>query len=107
MAVQINIYKPMGSLQVFPDEVYTAANITTAANVVRLSLGTRIKDKEGNNTPLRGVRMVITNNEIAATTPLPNTSFIWYEGEFLYFDPDYTYKFLDYGEVAYGMEVAV
>ena len=107
MAVQINIYKPMGSLEVFPDTTYDHRNITSAANVVRLSMGSRITDKEGNNTPIRGVRMVITNNETPAANPVPNVPFIWYEGDFLYFDPDYTYKFIDYGIVAYGMEVTV
>ena len=107
MAVQINIYKPMGSLEVIPDTTYDHTNITSAANVVRLSVGSRITDKDGNNTPIRGVRMVITNNEVAATNPVPNVPFIWYEGDFLYFDPDYTYKFIDYGIVAYGMEITV
>ena len=107
MAVQLNVYQPMGSLEVSPDTSYTASNITSAANVVRLLRGVRITDENGNNTPIRGVRMVITNNEAAATSPVPNVPFIWYEGDFLYFDPDYTYKFIDYGIVGYGIEVAV
>ena len=107
MAVQLNVYQPMGSLEVLPDASYTASNITSAANVVRLLRGVRITDENGNNTPARGVRMVITNNEAAATNPVPNVPFIWYEGDFLYFDPDYTYKFIDYGIVGYGAEVTV
>lgn len=107
MAIQINVFKPMGSLEVFPDETYNNTNITSAANVVRLSLGSRIKDNDGKDTPIRGVRMRITNNETVATNPVPNVPFIWYEGEFLYFDPDYTYTFLNYGVVAYGLEVAL
>lgn len=107
MAVQINIYKPMGSLEVFPDTTYDHRNITSAADIVRLSMGSRITDKDGNNTPIRGVRMVITNNEVAAAIPVPNVPFIWYEGDFLYFDADYTYKFIDYGIVAYGVEGTV
>ena len=107
MAIQLNVYKPMGALEVFPDTSYTASNITSAANVVRLLMGSRITDKNGNNTPIRGVRMVITNNETEAINPVPNVPFIWYEGDFLYFDSDYTYKFIDYGIIGYGEEVTV
>ena len=107
MAIQLNVYKPMGSLEVSPDTSYTAANITSAANVVRLLRGVRITDENGNNTPIRGVRMVITNNEAAATTPIPNVPFIWKEDEFLYFSASYSYKFLDKGIVGYGKEVTV
>ena len=107
MAVQLNVYQPMGSLEVLPDTSYTASNITSAANVVRLLRGVRITDENGNNTPIRGVRMVITNNEAAATTPIPNVPFIWKEDEFLYFAAGYSYKFLDKGIVGYGKEVTV
>ena len=107
MAVQLNVYQPMGSLEVLPDTSYTASNITSAANVVRLLVGSRITDKNGNNTPIRGVRMVITNNEVAATTPIPNVPFIWKEDEFLYFAAGYSYKFLDKGIVGYGKEVTI
>lgn len=107
MAIQLNIYKPMGALEVYPDETYTALNITSAANTVKLLRGVQILDEKGEETRLRGIKMVITNNEVAATNPVPNVPFIWYEGDFLYFDPNYSYKFLDYGIVGYGAEVTV
>lgn len=107
MAVQLNVYKPMGAVEVLPDTSYAASNITSAANVVRLLRGVRITDENGNNTPIRGVRMVITNNEAAAINPVPNVPFIWKEDEFLYFAAGYSYKFLDKGIVGYGKEVAL
>lgn len=107
MAVQLNVYQPMGAVEVFPDTSYTAANITSAAKVVRLLKGIQILDEKGEETRLRGVRMVITNNETAATTPIPNVPYIWYEGDFLYFAAGYSYKFLDKGLVGYGKEVTV
>lgn len=107
MAGQLNVYQPMGAIEVLRDASYTASNITSAANLVRLLRGVRITDENGNNTPIRGVRIVITNNETAAINPVPNVPFIWHEGDFLYFDPDYTYKFIDYGIIGYGKEVTV
>lgn len=103
----IFVYKPIGSLEAKAGSIYTSANIPSVADVVVLLLGVRITDKTGANTPHRGVRMTITNNESPAITPLPNVPFVWKEGEPILFDPDYSYSFQDDAIISYGIQVAV
>lgn len=104
---QDTIYKPFGAVEVFPDTSYTAANIPASANLIVLLRGVRIYDEAGATTPLRGVKVTITNNVTAATTPIPNVPFIWIEGDELRFDAAFSYKFHDHGIVGYGIVVAV
>lgn len=104
---QFTILQGMGALEVFPDSDYTSANVPASATAVHCQRGVRIIDEEGNNTPLRGLRVIITHNAIAATSPLPNVPYIWLEGAELRFATGYTYKFLDRGIIGYGISVAV
>lgn len=104
---QVTILKPMGALEVFPDTSYTSANITVAADTVVCSRGVRITDENNANTPIRGLRVTITNDEIAAVTPLANVPYIWIEGTEMRFDTGYSYKFHDRGIIGYGLSVAI
>lgn len=104
---QVTILKPIGALEVFPDTSYTAANIPAAADAVVCSRGVRITDENGDNTPLRGLRMSITYTGVAAVAPLPSVPYIWIEGTELRFDAAWTYKFHDRGIVGFGVSVAI
>lgn len=104
---QFTILQGMGALEVFPDTEYTSANVPASATAVHCQRGVRITDEDGNNTPLRGLRMTITHNAVAATSPLPNVPYIWLEGTEMRFASGYTYKFHDRGIVGFGISVAV
>lgn len=103
---QTKYYKPYGALEVKANEEYTVANIPSTANIVELLRGVRIQDEKGEKTRLWGVKLSINPIGISpAINPLPNIPFIWVEGTFLIFDPNFTYTFLDSGVVGYGAEV--
>ncbi len=105
---QNTIYKPFGSIEVFPDTSYTAANIPASANITILQRGVRILDENGSTTPIRGVRVSITpTGVVAATSPLPSVPFIWRENDEIRFDAAFNYKFYDRGIVAFGIVVTV
>jgi len=104
MAVRI-YYKPMGAIEVKKNSIYTSDNITTAADTVELLRGVRIVDASGNETPLRGLRVLITSSETAAVTKVPNVAYVWKEGTTIAFGSGYTYEFLDSGIIGYGAEV--
>lgn len=105
---QPTVYKPFGALEVMPDEVYTGANLPGTADIIVLLMGTRLKDKDGNLTPLRGAYVTITATGVAAaSSPLPNVPFLILEGAELRFDAAYSYKFHTHGIIGYGIAVAV
>lgn len=104
---QVTMYEPAGALEVEANESYNYTNIPVGCNIVELLMGERLTDSKGSKTPLRGVRMTITNNLTPGTNPKPNIPFIWIEGTTLKFSQNYTYKFQNNGIVGYGKEVAV
>ena len=104
---QDTFYKPINSMAIKANTTYTASNIPSVADVVVLQIGVRLTDQTGEKTPLRGIRMTITDNESLASSPKGKVPFIWIEGESLLFDSAYSYTPLDNGVVAYGMRVAI
>ncbi len=70
-------------------------------------MGVRLKDKDGEITPVRGVRMQIVDTAPLATTPVNKVPYIWVEGTELVFDSAYEYTPLNWGIVNYGIKVVV
>lgn len=104
---QDTVYQPAGSLEVKAGESYNSTNIPTETTVVQLNMGVQIKDAEGRNTPLRGVRVTIQNNLPLPLDPKSNIPFIWLEGTIIAFSADYTYTFIDNGTVGYGKPIPI
>lgn len=106
---QIEIFVPFGGIQCEASGVYTSANVPSTCNAVQLTRGVRITDENGNDTRLRGCRVLITNNgEPTPTTQLSNVPFIWLENQPpIRFIVGASYQFLDSGMVTYGKMVAL
>lgn len=105
---QTELFLPYGGVYCEANETYDSTNIPAVCNTVQLTRGVRITDGEGNDTRVRGCRVLITNNGATpASNPLPNTSFIWLEGDIIRFIAGASYKFLDSGMVTYGTMVVL
>lgn len=102
------IYKPMGAMEVLANTSFSTANLPDNAHIVRLQMGTRLTDKKGGLTPIRGVRMTISTTGVTpASSPVPNIPFIWYENTIYKIDPAFTYLLHDDAIIGYGREVNV
>ena len=104
---QSKIYEPAGALEVEANKSYDYTNIPVGCTIVELQMGERLYDSKNDKTPLRGVRMTITNNLTEGANPKPNIPFIWLEGTMLKFNQNYTYKFQNNGIVGYGKEIDI
>ena len=105
---QKEIYKPIGAMEVLANTSFSAANLPDNAHIVRLQMGTRLTDKKGGLTPIRGVRMTINTTGVTpALSPMPNIPFIWYEDTIYMIDPAFTYLLHDDAIIGYGLEVTV
>ena len=104
---QAVIYEPAGALEVEANKDYNHTNIPSSCNIVELLMGERLTNSKNEKTPLRGIRVSITNNLTPGTNQKANIPFVWIEGTKLKFNQNYTYKFQSNGIVGYGIEVTV
>lgn len=99
-------YVPYGGVKVKKGSTYSSSDLPTGVSVVKLCIGERIVDARGELTPLRGVWVTIENNGLTPpAVPLPNSAFIWKEGDIIKFITGATYTFQTDGVVSYGNEV--
>ena len=102
------LFTPYGGINVKVDTTYDYTNVPAEADIVKLTRGQRIKDEFGNDTKIRGVRVLITTSGLTqGANPIDNVPIVWHEGDAITFSPDGVYKFLDDGIIAYGKKAVV
>lgn len=103
----MELISPRGGLLVEPNVTYTSTDVPSALGIdtVTLTRGVRIVDEDGNPTPIRGVRMLVS--VVGTTYPKPNIPTIWFEGQSITFLASTNYTFLDKGLVSFGVKVVV
>ena len=96
------------TINVKEDTAYDKNNANNQSTAVKVARGVRIKDANGDKTPLRGLKVLVEISTLTApVTPLPNVPTIWYEGEVQKFHADGTYTFYDEGVIEIGEYVTI
>lgn len=97
-----------GGINIKSGDSYSASDIPTGMNVVRLTKGERIYEYDIDNiyspTPLRGVFVKVTDSALVYPSN-KNDTFLWEEGEEFTFTSTSTFTFYNNGIVRFGVKV--